>query len=336
MPSTDEMWTIDLTLGKRDDVSLSDGTLTLSEASATGYPRRGRWVSERMPIGHFFELLPSWNASCPPNTGIRVYARTWDDYTKRVSPWLDYGYWGRVPLPEHGERFEHGAVAVDILELDRPAIAAQVRVDFFGFDVEGPGPTLETLHFASRGPADRNEPPDRPTSPINLDVPFIAQRTAGDRIGGEICSPTSVTMVAAFHGIEPTLVENALAIYDVEHNLFGNWNRAVQRAAELGLAGHLERFSQWAQVEPHLHAGRPIVASINFEPGQCQSFVMDETDGHLIVVRGITEGGNIIVNDGASADDGAGAIYNADELRTAWFENAGGVGYVIYPRDALP
>ncbi|MEM6313282.1 MAG: C39 family peptidase, partial [Planctomycetota bacterium] len=303
----DELIRADLSDGVAEDVAVVDGGLVLRESSSSGFPRRGRWISAVMPVDAFTELLPSWNADCPPGTGVRFSARTMDGYTRRWSPWLDYGYWGKVPPPVFGESFDGGAVAVDILELDRPAVAVQVRVDFFGYALDKTDPKLDQLKLAVRRGTDL-PPTDRPTPAVDLPVPFIPQRTAGDRIGGEICSPTSTTMVAAFHGASdttaPTLVENAMAIYDTEHGIFGNWNRAVQRAAELGLAGHLERFSTWPQVEAHLRAGRPIIASINFASGQAPSFVMDATAGHLIVVRGIDADGHLLVNDAASADHG--------------------------------
>ena len=41
-------------------------------------------------------------------------------------------------------------------------------------------------------------------------------------------------MVLEYWGYDHPTLENALAIYDPEHQDFGNWNRAVQRAGELG------------------------------------------------------------------------------------------------------
>jgi hypothetical protein len=55
---------------------------------------------------------------------------------------------------------------------------------------------------------------------------------------------------------------------------------------------------------------------------------MQQTAGHLIVIRGVTKEGDLIVNDPASKDKGNGAVYKAKELEIAWFGH-GGVGYII-------
>jgi hypothetical protein len=165
-------------------------------------------------------------------------------------------------------------------------------------------------------------------------VPFLAQRSAGERISGEICSPTCVTMVAAFHGADRPLAENALAIYDGEHGIFGNWNRAVARAGELGLVGQLERFDSLEQARARLRDGVPLIISVRYKAGEAPSFLMEQTGGHLIVLRGVTPKGELIVNDPADAERGEGAIYAAEDVRRAWLENASGVGYVLMPADS--
>ena len=110
--------------------------------------------------------------------------------------------------------------------------------------------------------------------------------------------------------------------------LFGNWGRAVARAGELGMDGWLTRFRDWGQVKAQIAAGQPVIASIRFKAGTFPSAVMRQTSGHLIVIRGFTPGGDVIVNDPASRERGNGAVYKADELARAWFDN-GGVAYVI-------
>src|SRR5439155_610502 len=54
------------------------------------------------------------------------------------------------------------------------------------------------------------------------------------------------------------------------------------------------------------------------------------TDGHLIVIRGFTRSGDVIVNDPGNREKGNRVIYPAHGLAHAWFGN-GGVGYVIRP-----
>ena len=135
-------------------------------------------------------------------------------------------------------------------------------------------------------------------------------------------------MVMQYLGYNRPTEENALAIYDSEYGLFGNWARAVAWAGENGFDAWVTRYRNWEQVKATIATGQPIIASIRFEKGECPSFVLKETDGHLIVIKGVTREGDLIVNDPASRDKGGGAIYKASELAKAWFGH-GGVGYII-------
>jgi hypothetical protein len=149
-----------------------------------------------------------------------------------------------------------------------------------------------------------------------------------------ICSPTSVSMVLEYHGVNRTTLENAMAIYDPHFDLFGNWGRAVSRAGEMGLDAWLTRFRNWDQVKAEIANGNPVIASIYFQRGEVKGFIYEQTAGHLLVIRGFTPTGDVIVNDPASRDKGNGATYPASEFARAWFDN-GGVGYVIHkPADA--
>ena len=72
----------------------------------------------------------------------------------------------------------------------------------------------------------------------------------------------------------------------------------------------------------------PVIASIKFRKGAVKGFLYDQTAGHLLVIRGFKDNGDVIVNDPAKRDKGNGVVYKADEMAKAWFDN-GGVGYVI-------
>ena len=147
------------------------------------------------------------------------------------------------------------------------------------------------------------------------------------------CSPTSVSMVLQYWGVNRPTMENCLAIWDDHDDLFGNWANATQRCAELGMDAWLQRFRNWEQVKALIARGQPIVASIRYEKGtfdESDRLAQRETDGHLLVIRGFTPDGNVIVNDPASRKIGQGLVLSARGLAHAWFGN-GGVGYVIRP-----
>src|SRR5205085_2597997 len=76
---------------------------------------------------------------------------------------------------------------------------------------------------------------------VGLGVPVRAQGDSAKALAGQICSPTSTSMVMQYWGVDRPTVENALAIYDSDTDIFGNWGRAVARAGELGLDAWIMR-----------------------------------------------------------------------------------------------
>ena len=320
--------------GTRRHVSIRPGpspALILDDPGDT-FPRTGWWTSAELPTAFpFTELLPSWNVSAPPETGLRLEVRVRVARGQKWTPWLYLGSWGRTPASaERRVTCRQGVVNVDYLALDTPADAYQVRVQFVSFSIEkAVVPAMRRVAVCYSGVTDQK----RPSEPIDgwgrhLNVPFRTQRDAPRALSAEICSPTCVSMVLAYWGVDRPVVENALAIWDGENDMFGNWGRAVARASELGMDGWLTRFRSWDQVKAQIAAGQPMIASIRFKKGEFPSSVLPQTSGHLIVIRGFTPGGDIIVNDPASRDRGNGAVYKADELARAWFDK-GGVAYVI-------
>lgn len=189
--------------------------------------------------------------------------------------------------------------------------------------------TMSLAASRSTHPGKTTTKPTTLPASIDIPVPFRAQGWEADAIRHSVCSPTSVSMVLEWAGHALPTDDNALAIWDDDNALFGNWNRAVQYAGSLGFSAHLERFSTMDEVRELLASGQPVIASIRFQKDTFPSNLQSATAGHLIVLRGYDEHGDIIVNDPASRDHGNGITYKADELANAWLVNTGGVGYVI-------
>jgi len=167
----------------------------------------------------------------------------------------------------------------------------------------------------------------------SLEVPYFPQGDNADPITGMTCSPTSVSMVLHYWGVTRPPMENCVAIWDDRNDIFGNWSNATQRAGELGMDAWLERFRNWEQVKAKIAQGQPIVASILYEKGtfhESEALEKRETGGHLLVIRGFTPGGDVIVNDPANRKIGNGLVLSARGMGHAWF-GRGGVGYIIRP-----
>jgi len=301
------------------------------------YPLRATWVSAEVETEFpSTEFIPSWNVDVPEDTGVSFDMRVRMAESGEWSPWLYMGQWGQtLQSPRRVVTFDHGRVHVDILRLWQPADAFQLRATLLCWELEREAtPRLRRLAMVYSGPEVGPQvevsggPPERWAR--DLQLPFRAQGWEDRAIRGSICSPTSVSMVMEHWGVSLPTVECAKAIYDPDYGIFGNWVRGTQFASLHGLDAWIDRFRDWDKVKATIAEGQPIIASIRFRAGTFPSNVMESTNGHLIVIRGITPEGDIIVNDPASSERGDGVVYKADELAQAWF-NAGGIGYIIRP-----
>ena len=320
-----------------------DGALQLNDPPGPRYPRRGAWTSpEYVTDFPITQVLPSWNVDAPEDSGVKFFIRSRDMGTREWSPWLYIGSWGET-LPRGKQRvaFEGGEVDIDYLKLKHPADTYQMRAVLESFDVDGQSsPSVRRLTMVYSGVVRDEAERAKLTRPVviegewaqTLDVPFFTQADAPPALKPRICSPTSVTMVMQYRGDKGAMVENALGIYDPEYEIFGNWGRAVAYAGERGFDAYLDRIRTWDQLKAYIAQGQPVIASIKFESGTFPSNVMNQTNGHLVVIRGLTPEGDAVMNDSASKTRGEGIVYRSEELARAWLRH-GGVAYIIRPME---
>jgi hypothetical protein len=310
--------------------------IVLANTDLVGFPRRGTWTGPETAADFpFTELVPSWNVLTPKDTGVFFHVRMRDAKSREWSPWLFVGRWGRTVnvltserLPnDRVIRFAHGAVRIDmpLVLLSRPADAYQIRATLQSFDLDpAVNPGIHRVAIAYSGliadPAERARlvGRDRPArgQARDLPVPHVSQHDGPAALSPFVCLPACVTMVLPYWKVDRPLVENALAIYDPDTGMFGNGVRAVARAGELGLAAWMERVRDWDQAKAMIARGEPIIAAVSMEAGE-----------HLIVIRGFTKDGNVIVNDPLDRGQG-GTSRKADELGRAWLD-CGGFAVVI-------
>lgn len=302
------------------------------------FPRRGTWTSgEKIADFPFTELVPSWNVAAPKDTGIFFHVRVRDLKSQVWSPWLFVGRWGRTvhARPDGSDRlpqdlvvrFEHGAVRVDmpLLILNQPADAYQVRATLQSFDLDtSVNPSIRRIAIAYSGIAAESAlGAERGTSADlsgiaaqDLRVPHISQRDAPAAVSESICLPSCVAMLTAYWRTERPLLEAAMAIYDPDRGMFANGARAISFAGEVGLDGWMQRIRNWNEAKALLGRGQPIIAAIHLETGE-----------HVIVIRGFTAEGKVIVNDPLERGDG-GSARDLDELGRAWLD-CGGFALIV-------
>ncbi len=298
----------------------------------------------------FTTAIASWNVQTPAGSWIdvRLRARISDRWTS----WYEMGHWSR----ERGGGHRHsvasspdadGRVDTDTLTLTSAANAWQAQVSFH----PGAGGEQATLSLLAVTTGDnsvaRQASPDTRAWGIDIDVPERTQRVfeSPDALAGggdSWCSPTSVSMVMAYWAArthhpqwDVDVPAAAAGTYDPVYDGCGNWPFNVAFASEHGLAGWVERLSGMADLERYIVAGVPLIASIRVAPGELDGSPYVKTAGHLLVVRGFTSGGDVVVNDPYALPGHIRIVYRRAQFEHVWMGGSNGVVYVIAPPSTL-
>lgn len=285
----------------------------------------------------FTELVPSWNASTPAGSSLNleVRVRQAGGWTR----WYSFGTWtsegerGSVD----GQKDAAGALGTDTLSLSAPASAYQYRMALRGVV------RLSLLAFTTSGKG-RAEPAasdrvasDRAAWGKVLNVPQRSQMIYPG--GGEVwCSPTSVSMILAFWGVQVTVPAAAKATYDKTYAGTGNWSFNVAYAGSLGLHAYVSRLPGLAEAERYVSAGIPLAVSLGWKKGELPGAAIPASSGHLMVLIGFDRAGNPVLNDPAAAsNDAVRRSYPRAAFERLWQEHSGGTVYVMAPAGkALP
>jgi len=303
----------------------------------TRTPSQRRALSQVVSAPPFERLVASCNARVEAGGGFVLALRVRERHDAPWSPWCTLLEWGAAPTVDSvSGSFEGGRVAIDELLLQRPHVEFQYRVDARG--------AVELEHVcvctsASATDAATFDAAWRPHGAVALDVPARSQKSLSADLAARVCSPTSVAMVLHWHGRDVATTAVAERVFDPVHDVFGNWPRNVQGAYEFGVRAVLVRYDSWDAVEATLARGLPIVASIGVSPGQLDGAPYTSTPGHLLVVRGFDERGDVLVVDPAAAPvvdtavaaGGALRTYRRDQMERVWMER-GGTAYVLFQR----
>jgi hypothetical protein len=323
---------------------------------------RGRWYSPwHRPGFGLTELIASYDAATPVGTFIEVSVRGRTSEPS-TSSWDSLGRWASHDTRFH--RMSLGAqtddsswVAVDTLLTD-PGVAYkswQLRVSLYRKAGTTKTPVVTMIAaMASRLPS-KTPPTSRPGPGrgIDLDVPRYSQMIHQGEYpqwngGGEAwCSPTSTSMVLAYWKTGPTPKQYAwvkdgyrqpwvdyAARYTFAwgYDGTGMWPFNTAYAGRFDLDAFVTRLGSLREAELFIRAGIPVVASIAFDRGELDGSPIGSTDGHLLVIRGFTQAGKVIVNDPAAASaKGVKRIYKRGQLERAWLGSTGGVAYIVHP-----
>jgi len=289
----------------------------------------------------FNEVVPSYNIDLPMHTGFIIELRVGRDKGDFWTSFYYLGSWGKVPQEKNRIlKDENGLVDVDYFRSRRLFDRVQYRVRLYT-TTKTQSPVLRRFslvysHTLNEVSLARSL--HKPVAPLpkhrwirRLPVPFRSQQIEDHKIQSSICSPTSLSMVMEYRGVNRTTTQIAKTIYDQEYNIFGNWARAIQGAYMFGIPGYLTRFSDWNEVKQYITNDTPIIASIKVDAGELQGAPYNYSDGHIVVITGFNEDGNVHVNDPAGTTPQEGqVIYKREDMEKVWFGH-GGVGYVLLP-----
>jgi Peptidase_C39 like family len=320
-------------------------------SDANGVPVTLLLGPEKAAPALFSAAVPSWVAETPPGSWIEVQLRAriaghWTGFY-RIARWDDQaaastssGRGDGVRQSFPAQRDADGQINTDTLALASQADAIQPRVLLHA--VGGALPELRALRIALSAPQELHQ---RSTAFAQCELPVPLRSQMAYPLGSRICSPTSVAMLLAYwyartgaarlatfadHAAVSQLV--APCVYDPVYDGYGNWGFNTAYAAAQGLDAYLACFDNLAQLEPWIAAGVPVVVSIAWKAGELVNAPIASSAGHLLIVAGFDEVGQVIVADPrAECEDQVRRVYNAVQLETAWQDNSNGMVYLIHP-----
>jgi hypothetical protein len=319
------------------------------------------------------QLVASWNADTPAGTWLQVEMRGQTGTGARTG-WYVMGRWAsgdgdihRTSVP--GQSDAGGDVDVDTFEAASGVTlnSYQLRVTLYRTPGEHASPTLRMVGAMTSAVPDRFTVPASPlggAEGIELNVPRYSQDVHDGQYpqwdgGGEAwCSPTSNEMVVEYWGKHPSAAQlsfvdpsyadpsvdvAARGTYDYDYQGTGNWPFNAAYAASYGLDAHITRLHSLTELESYIKRGIPVITSQSFQASELDGAGYS-TSGHLMVIVGFTENGDVIANDPASPNDAAVRhVYDRRQFETIWLRTertlpdgsigsgSGGVVYIITP-----
>ncbi|MGH3659587.1 MAG: peptidase C39 family protein, partial [Micromonosporaceae bacterium] len=323
-----------------------------------------RWTGPGQAIGFdASELIASWTADTPKDTWLQVEART-KTKAGATTKWYVMGRWAsgdedihRTSVPAQGD--DNATVAVDTL-VAREGVAFsdyQLRVTLYRAPGTQAAPALRSTGAMASFVPERKTVPVSPGGEawgVELAVPKLSQHVHDGHYpeygnGGEAwCSPTSTSMVLDYWKHSPPAEDTAWVgaghpdpqvdhaaryTYDFAYEGAGNWPYNVAYAGRYGMEGFVTRLRTVTELERFIKAGIPVVTSQSFKKNELPGAGYG-TNGHLFLVVGFTETGDVIVNDPASADNSVvRRVYPRANFENVWLRSSssGGIAYIMRP-----
>jgi uncharacterized protein YvpB len=326
----------------------------------TGYVESGIFTSDIIYTVPFQYLVLSWNADTPKGTAIIIEAQVLinKDGNKLWSSWLSFGKWCSEDVRYSACKTDHtnelAYIDTDTIKIKglsgETATAVRYRITLSTSDPKIT-PTLKLVSGTLRNTEHSEGAPDLYASyslpEINninkeLRVPRFSQMLRDPKIAGVICSPTSMTMILNYYGLNLVPEETAAGVYDKEYDGFGNWPFNTAFAGSKGFKAYVVYCNSIYDLKSEIYNDHPLAVSVKYKNSQevdaklpvIHGAPITKTNGHLIVVCGFTKEADkeyVIVNDPAAASNEAVRLkYLLEEFDAAW-KTSGRVAYIVHP-----
>ena len=253
----------------------------------------------------------SWNTFAPMG---RIEFRLLRAHAP-ATPWMDYALWHPNGSKSYSPEHDGVRVDVDMIRAEQP---------FDGIDVRAGGVDFNTLAFSSPARPRRSLPYAR--GAMILDVPAFSQYVNETERGW--CSPASLAMLNAYHGLDVSVEETARAVFDRAYNGTGNWTFNVAYSGSLGLRAVVAHLCNLDHAQRLIERNLPVAISYSWRDGELPGAPLEHSDGHLAVLTGFTSSGDCAMNDPAAPN--VRVVYPRDAIEFVWQRNEG-VAYVVAP-----
>lgn len=264
----------------------------------------------------FFEAtrtgVLSWNTHAPAG---RIAFRLLRAH-RADGEWLVHSEWENDGATSLSPAHEGTRVEVDVISAAQP---------FDGIEVLAPGIRFELLAFSAPVRARPSLP--YPREALILDVPARSQYGA-DRNERGWCSPASLSMIHAYHGIDLPVEQTALGVFDRAYNGTGNWVFNVAYSGRLGFRAVVAHLCNLDHAQRLIERNLPLAISYSWGPGELPGAPLPRSDGHLVVLCGFTRDGDCAINDPAAPN--VRVVYPRAAVERIWQRNDG-VAYVVAP-----
>lgn len=312
----------------------------LVDAPQGGYVGEGTVELGELSFPAFDRAVISWNADCPAGTFVVIEA-AWRQENDQLSPYLELARWGdpaltREPAKElRAKKAEGARVNEDTLELAKPSGRLQLRATLHTTRPDQ-SPLLSLLAAATVR-KDRTWSPNDERGPAwgrAIPAPPRSQSAERADLSYRVCGPTSASMALAGFGIGLPVAQVAEGCWDELNGIYGNWpflaagmSQLMRQHQELLPAkpGRTKAFQSfvhyapdWKDVEAEVLQGSVAIASIHYGPHELSGSPTTASEGHLVLVRGFTAQGDVVVNDPAGrSPEMVHRVYRRAELHRA-------------------